>query len=917
MTTQEHIQEGLRQLNLLGRLQAPLRHSLKFRMIVAFLTISALIGSAVSYLAYREAAGLLQANIADRLTGLSVRRALDVDEWVNRQRSELRFVANTPGVASDAGRLAAERQRGITPTNADRERLRRFLKSGAELAIAADELQVISAVGGEVLASTDPAQVGTYRISDQFFTEGRKGSYMSNVYPSPMTGRPALSISTPLRDSSNRVIAVLAAHLKLQRVEELLEQKSPGFNVDVYLVNRFGEFVSSRRFGRDKFRRGVHSEGIANALAGVDGVGVYENYEGTRVIGAYRWMKNRELALLVEVPEIEAFAPARILLLHVLLVGTLGVLLLTIAVSSVAKRVADPILTTARAARQVAAGDFNAHAPVTTEDEVGLLAASFNEMTARLQTLYRDLHGQVAATQGALDALRENQALVHGLVDNSATVVLAMDLSWRCTLVNTRFVELFALKGEPCEGQLLTSIVPSASASAIIHAATTVVTTTAVVETEIVMGDGQDDRCFLAACFPIHGPDRTVSAVGVIATDITERKRAEEERRAFDANVQHAQKLESLGVMAGGIAHDFNNLLGAVIGNVDIALLSLDNRDDVRQSLDQVLRAARRAADLTRQMLAYAGRGSFHTETVDLNKLVWEISALAGMSLSKKARLELKLSEIPSSIVADSAQVSQVVLNLLTNAGDAIGDNAGRLTVQTEILTTLPPVLAKQWPGDVAQAGPFVVLSVEDTGSGMSAETQERIFEPFFTSKEMGRGLGLAAVLGIVKGLGGALHVQSTLGTGTRFDLAFPASASLAAPNAAARTHVKVEGSVLTIMVVDDELALRLVLRRALGKAGFQVIEAADGHAAIGMFAANAAKIGGVVLDLTMPGMGGDEVLRGIREMDAEMPVLIVSGYAMADESDTLRNDPHVRFLQKPFDTWVLVRTVSEMARRA
>ncbi len=885
-------------------------------MIVAFLTISAVIGSAVSYLAYREAAGLLRANIADRLRGLSVRRALDVDDWVDRQRHALRFIANTPGVNSDAAQLAAARQRGITPTDADRERLRRLLNSASELAIAADELQVLSAVGGEVLASTDRAQVGTYRVSDQFFTEGRKGSYISSVYPSPITGRPALSISTPLRDSSHRAITVLVANLKLQRVDELLQQKSPGFNVDVYLVNRFGEFVSSRRFGRDKFRRGVHSEGIANAIAGVDGVGVYANYEGRRVIGAYRWMKSRELALMVEVPEIEAFAPARVLLLHVLLVGTLGVLILTLAVSSVARRIAEPILTTARAAQQVAAGDFNAHAPVTTDDEVGLLAVSFNEMTARLQTLYRDLHGQVAATQGALDALRENQALVHGLVDNSATVVLAMDLTWRCTLVNTRFIDFFALKGTSCEGQLLTSIVPAESASAIIHAVTTVVATTAVVETEIMMGDGQDDRCFLAACFPIHGPDGSISAVGMIATDITEHKRAEVEQRAFDANVQHAQKLESLGVMAGGIAHDFNNLLGAVIGNADIALLSLDNRDDVRQSLDQVLRAARRAADLTRQMLAYAGRGSFHIETVDLNKLVWEISALAGISLSKKARLELKLSDLPASIIADSAQVSQVVLNLLTNAGDAIGDAAGRVTVQTELVTALPPMLAKQWPGDVTKAGPFVVLSVEDTGSGMNAETQERIFEPFFTSKEMGRGLGLAAVLGIVKGLGGALHVQSTLGVGTRFDLAFPASASLAPSVAAMHSGMKVDGSVRTILVVDDELALRLVLRRALGKAGFQVIEAADGHAAIGMFAANAAKISGVVLDLTMPGMSGDEVLRGIREMDPGMPVLIVSGYAMGDESDTLRNDPHVKFLQKPFDTWALVRTVSEMARR-
>ena len=203
-------------------------------MNVAFLTISAVIGSAVSYLAYREAAVLLQANIADRLSGLAIRRALDVDDWVERQRRELRFIANTPGVASDAAQLAAARQRGITPTDADREWLRRLMSSASELAIAADELQVLSAVGGEVLASTDRAQVGTYRVSDQFFTEGRKGSYISSVYPSPLTGRPALPISTPLSDIRHRAIAVLAAQPKLPRVEEVFEQRSRGYNVDAY-----------------------------------------------------------------------------------------------------------------------------------------------------------------------------------------------------------------------------------------------------------------------------------------------------------------------------------------------------------------------------------------------------------------------------------------------------------------------------------------------------------------------------------------------------------------------------------------------------------------------------------------------------------------------------------------------------------
>jgi PAS domain S-box-containing protein len=893
-----------------------IRNSLKARMVAGFLTVSTVVGAALALLVYHEAADALRLNISNRLEGVSVRRVADVNHWVAEQRELLRFVGGIPSLASDASTLAAARQAGRPADVAVRDRLTRLLDSAKANGVAANELTVLSAVGGEVLASTVPTHVGGYRVEDPYFTEGLKGPYVQNIYPSPLNGRPTFTASTPVRDAGGRVVGVLVAHLTLREIDELLMQSGSGFPVEVYLVNALGEFVSSERFGRAEFRRGVTSKGIAAALAGHTGLDVYSNYRGERVIGVYRWMPERELALLVEVPESEAFAPARRLLFALLIGGALAVTVLSFGVYAVTRRVAEPILTTARAAERLAAGDFEAHAPVVTQDEVGILATSFNEMTSRLRSLYSDLQGQVHATQSALVALRQNQALVQGLVDNSATLVLVMDVSGRCILANTRLEELFGLGRGTCAGRMLGDMLPDNAGADFLEMSAEVVARRAVVEREMKVATAQGERSLLAVCFPVDVSAGSTSAVGVIATDVTERQRAADERRAFEANVQHAQKLESLGVMAGGIAHDFNNLLVGVLGNAELALLSMDNRDQVRRSLEQVMVAARRAADLTRQMLAYAGRASFQRETVDVNALVREISALAMTSLSKKARLDLNLSDDRPSILADPAQVSQVVLNLLTNASDAIGDAPGSVTVRTQLSTTLPQALAESWPSGAGREGPFVLLSVEDTGCGMTEQTRHRIFEPFFTSKQTGRGLGLSAVLGIVRGIGGSLAVRSTVGAGTCFSLAFPASAANAC-NAQATPDRPGRGRRrnATVLVVDDEEMVRSVTRRSLDATGFDVIEAADGHQAVAVFGARRGEISAVVLDFTMPGMSGEEALAAIRQMDREVPVVMASGYALELDSSAMRSDARVRFLQKPFGRRDLVNAIEELSR--
>jgi len=276
----------------------------------------------------------------------------------------------------------------------------------------------------------------------------------------------------------------------------------------------------------------------------------------------------------------------------------------------------------------------------------------------------------------------------------------------------------------------------------------------------------------LAHANPIYNDDGTLQGAVNVLVDISAQKQAEEARRQFEAQIQHAQKLESLGVLAGGIAHDFNNLLTAMLGYASLAALELPHGSTTHQMLVQIQIAAQRAANLARQMLAYSGRGTLVTEPLQLDQLVRELATLLGAVISKKATLDLQLE--PVVINGDTTQLSQVIMNLITNASEALEGHSGRIRVCTRSADMQADALRSPFLPDPLPAGRYAVLEVTDTGAGMAPETLARIFDPFFSTRFTGRGLGLAAVLGIVRGHGGAIQVASEPGQGTTMSLLFP-----------------------------------------------------------------------------------------------------------------------------------------------
>ena len=395
------------------------------------------------------------------------------------------------------------------------------------------------------------------------------------------------------------------------------------------------------------------------------------------------------------------------------------------------------------------------------------------------------------------------------------------------------------------------------------------------------------------------------------AIDVSERRRIEE-------GLRRTQKLESLGVLAGGIAHDFNNLLMSIMGNAELARHDLDESSPVHARLDRIEAASGRAADLARQMLAYSGKGDFVVSRLDVSAAVREMANLLDGAVSKKAWLVYELEPNLPAIEADGGQIEQIVISLVSNASEALGNPGGAITVRTGCRHYGPDELADTYLDDRLPAGRYVYLEVADGGSGMDEDLQLKIFDPFFTTKFTGRGLGLAAVLGIVRGHHGAIKIDSAPGRGSTFTVLFPTAASepslqpLAKPDsvsggesrrpcptpASAERRRDRRG---TVLVVDDDEFVRRVAQDMLSTLGFDVLTAGDGQEGVEVFRRRAADIELVLLDLSMPRMGGEEAFGEIRKTAPTARVILASGYDEQESTRRFAGRGLSGFIQKPY----------------
>ncbi len=411
---------------------------------------------------------------------------------------------------------------------------------------------------------------------------------------------------------------------------------------------------------------------------------------------------------------------------------------------------------------------------------------------------------------------------------------------------------------------------------------------------------------------PLRGSDGRVIGSMAIYEDVTERRRIEELNRQLQDRMLESQKLESLGVLAGGIAHDFNNLLTLILGNTHLARAEVSPRSSAFESLQQVELATLRASELTAQMLAYAGKGRFVIGPVDLAAVLRSSTPLLEAALPGEARLVLDLAADLPVIEADPAQLQQVIVNLVTNAGEALTGDHRVVTIRTGTCHADLDYLATTVLPEDQVAGTFAYIEVTDTGTGMNEEVRRRMFEPFYSTRFSGRGLGLAAVLGIVRRHRGTVSVVSAPGHGTTVRVLFPASAG--APRTGGRTDARgVQEVSAEVLLVDDEAGVLTLMRRFLERAGYSVRTAASGEEGVARFRESRGSLSAVILDLNMPGMGGDAALQAIRALEPTLPVIVTSGYSEEEVGRRCAGARISAFLPKPY----LPAELIEEVRRA
>ena len=522
------------------------------------------------------------------------------------------------------------------------------------------------------------------------------------------------------------------------------------------------------------------------------------------------------------------------------------------------------------------------------------------EAEARLKAMARDLAAQMGVRTAQL---QESEARILGFIRHAPAAIAVKGLDGKLLLVNRRAEALIGrcLAATPLESA--GRIFPPESVARGREEDQRVLATREELQGEEVVGlpDGST-RTYLVQKFPLIDRLGHCWGVGVIATNLTQEKQHEQ------ARLQH-QKLESLSLLAGGLAHEFNNILGAMLGNVELARLDLGPLEQLGP-LDDLIG---RASGLVAQVLAYAGMGRTQSHALDLNLQVEEMTRILRATLPQHVVLAWQPGPGLPPMEGDAVQIKQVILNLVLNAAEAVDPVKGVITLRTGWALFSQTALEAQFGGQALAPGPYLTLEVADNGPGMGPEVKERAFEPFFSTKFAGRGLGLAAVQGILRGHRGGIRLVSEKGAGTTFTFLFPAAPGARVPEPApAFPSLPCEATTGLVLVVDDEDAVRTMAVRALRRLGLDTLEARDGVEALAAFAANRDRIHLILLDLTMPRMGGEEAYRELRQAGALAPVILCSGFGPEEALLRFRGMALAGFLQKPYRLRALLETIGD-----
>jgi len=536
-----------------------------------------------------------------------------------------------------------------------------------------------------------------------------------------------------------------------------------------------------------------------------------------------------------------------------------------------------------------------------------VLRRMVDERTRELSESNARLQAEIGERRHAEEALQASEHKLRSIFASLTDVIMILDAEGRCVEIAPTSAKGLYRPPDELQGKRISELFPPDQAGFFLAAIDKTLSTGESMSVDYKLEIGGEEVWFAGNVTPM-----SENMVVWSARDITRRKRSEDDRLKLEKQMLHTQKLESLGVLAGGIAHDFNNILTSIVGNADLALMRLKPESPAIENLHRIESAAARASELARQMLAYSGKGRFVIEDLDLNRLVEEMGHMLEVSISKKALLRYNHCTPLPSMRGDATQIRQIVMNLVINASEAIGDKSGVISLTTGCLECNDAYLRDSWLSDPIPEGLYVFLEVSDTGCGMERETMAKIFDPFFTTKFTGRGLGMAAVLGIVRGHQGAIKVYSEPGRGSTFRIMFPAGSMPAELFGREDDNDRQWHGSGTVLLVDDEETVRALGSEMLKVLGYEVVTADDGRQGVEIFKARR-DIGLVLLDLTMPHMDGEQCFRALRQVDPQVKVVMSSGFNEQEVTQKFLGKGISGFVQKPYKLSMLREVLSRI----
>jgi PAS domain S-box-containing protein len=746
-------------------------------------------------------------------------------------------------------------------------------------------------------------------ISD--FTEQIR---ISKIQISSFNNLPEIHITVPMFGSKGQITGILDVGVNVARMWELISKYRIGKDRYAYIVDSQGTLLAYRDISSVLAKTDLRKiEIVEKLLTNEVGAFEYEGLEGSRVIGTSALIALTGWGVIVEEPLKEAYRD-----LYFLSVVFLGIFLITMA-SALAlglrfsfRSLVHPLQSLQEQAAAIAQGNFALRVNMARRDELGQLSEAFNKMAADLQdtTVSRDLLvKEIEQRKLAEEELRETSEALQALVQSSPVAIIVLDADGHVKLWNPAAQSVFGWSEEEVMGHPL-PYVPEAKLDEHQALRERVLRGDAFTEVEVrrIRKDSSPIDLSVSTA-PLRDAGGRVTGIMSVNIDITARKRSEEEKRHLQAQLRQAHKMEAVGTLAGGIAHDFNNILAAMIGYTEMALTDVSQSSPKRHYLEQVLKAGHRAKDLVKQILVFS-RMKQHQERVPVQiaPIISEALKLLRASLPTTVEIRQNIAIESSVVLADPTEIHQLMVNLCTNAAHAMEENGGILEVSLTEVT-----IDSQADGAPPELNPgrYLRLMVSDTGHGIDAETLERIFDPYFTTKEVGKGsgLGLAVVLGIVKRHEGAITVNSEPGIGTNFHVFFPKMESVAA-SAVDSTELPLPKGTERVLFVDDEEILVEMGKSMLKWLGYEVSATTSSVQALELLAAHSDAFDLVITDYTMPHMTGADLAQAAMRIRPDIPVILCTGFSDRITEEQARDMGIRAYAMKPLNMANIAETV-------